>query len=144
MIRRPPRSTLFPYTTLFRSAQDVVEFFEALVQVCSELEIKLLARSGSLLFERGNERAAARLKEVQQPIHLRVVLLLRTAREARCEAHLHFGIEAAGKRRVTPDFDLAPAHFEKIKRALGEGLGSATRRKRPIVHAGGRRSGVIH
>src|SRR2546426_5848962 len=25
MIRRPPRSTLFPYTTLFRSAEDVVE-----------------------------------------------------------------------------------------------------------------------
>src|SRR3712207_9094522 len=24
MIRRPPRSTLFPYTTLFRSANDVV------------------------------------------------------------------------------------------------------------------------
>ena len=25
MIRRPPRSTLFPYTTLFRSAQDLFE-----------------------------------------------------------------------------------------------------------------------
>src|SRR5438034_5100682 len=25
MIRRPPRSTLFPYTTLFRSAQKLVE-----------------------------------------------------------------------------------------------------------------------
>src|SRR3712207_7206707 len=25
MIRRPPRSTLFPYTTLFRSAEDVGE-----------------------------------------------------------------------------------------------------------------------
>src|SRR5690349_22896526 len=25
MIRRPPRSTLFPYTTLFRSVQDAVE-----------------------------------------------------------------------------------------------------------------------
>src|SRR3712207_8000573 len=25
MIRRPPRSTLFPYTTLFRSGQSVVE-----------------------------------------------------------------------------------------------------------------------
>src|SRR3989475_4359640 len=24
MIRRPPRSTLFPYTTLFRSGQDVI------------------------------------------------------------------------------------------------------------------------
>src|SRR5436309_8010742 len=25
MIRRPPRSTLFPYTTLFRSPQDFIE-----------------------------------------------------------------------------------------------------------------------
>src|SRR5690242_21183160 len=25
MIRRPPRSTLFPYTTLFRSARDLVQ-----------------------------------------------------------------------------------------------------------------------
>src|SRR2546427_10951588 len=26
MIRRPPRSTLFPYTTLFRSIEDPIEF----------------------------------------------------------------------------------------------------------------------
>src|ERR1035438_10703204 len=31
MIRRPPRSTLFPYTTLFKSyAADLAELFEAL------------------------------------------------------------------------------------------------------------------
>src|SRR5258707_6241826 len=29
MIRRPPRSTLFPYTTLFRSGRVVVRVFEA-------------------------------------------------------------------------------------------------------------------
>src|SRR2546421_1945593 len=29
MIRRPPRSTLFPYTTLFRSAADVRVYFVA-------------------------------------------------------------------------------------------------------------------
>src|SRR2546422_10433373 len=28
MIRRPPRSTLFPYTTLFRSIEEVEEFDE--------------------------------------------------------------------------------------------------------------------
>src|SRR3712207_5812588 len=28
MIRRPPRSTLFPYTTLFRSSEDVVVALE--------------------------------------------------------------------------------------------------------------------
>src|SRR3712207_7443509 len=27
MIRRPPRSTLFPYTTLFRSYNEVLQFF---------------------------------------------------------------------------------------------------------------------
>src|SRR3712207_8709873 len=29
MIRRPPRSTLFPYTTLFRSSQDEADRFNA-------------------------------------------------------------------------------------------------------------------
>src|SRR3712207_7682941 len=33
MIRRPPRSTLFPYTTLFRSAKDKVRF----CSVCSNV-----------------------------------------------------------------------------------------------------------
>src|SRR5258705_4328488 len=28
MIRRPPRSTLFPYTTLFRSLKEIVEFLK--------------------------------------------------------------------------------------------------------------------
>src|SRR2546430_17282156 len=31
MIRRPPRSTLFPYTTLFRSLETNVEFWAAIV-----------------------------------------------------------------------------------------------------------------
>src|SRR3989475_12627638 len=38
MIRRPPRSTLFPYTTLFRSA-----FGEGLVASC----VRLMARHGA-------------------------------------------------------------------------------------------------
>src|SRR2546429_6605644 len=33
MIRRPPRSTLFPYTTLFRSAQDKAEAMLRTVQI---------------------------------------------------------------------------------------------------------------
>ena len=28
MIRRPPRSTLFPYTTLFRSLNKIADFYE--------------------------------------------------------------------------------------------------------------------
>src|SRR3989475_7039344 len=36
MIRRPPRSTLFPYTTLFRSA----------LQIARELKVPVLPRGG--------------------------------------------------------------------------------------------------
>src|SRR3712207_9303904 len=41
MIRRPPRSTLFPYTTLFRSAYLLVtgSFSEAVLQLASQTGI---------------------------------------------------------------------------------------------------------
>src|SRR2546430_3939589 len=43
MIRRPPRSTLFPYTTLFRSA--LTEMREALdLRVCLEVALVRLTR----------------------------------------------------------------------------------------------------
>src|SRR3712207_7156538 len=44
MIRRPPRSTLFPYTTLFRSAavRDEGGFFD----VASPREVELVAELG--------------------------------------------------------------------------------------------------
>src|SRR5256885_5351848 len=37
MIRRPPRSTLFPYTTLFRSGGVMERIWAVLVQECDEL-----------------------------------------------------------------------------------------------------------
>src|SRR3712207_9194060 len=40
MIRRPPRSTLFPYTTLFRSEADEAD-------LAAELEPRLLAHHGA-------------------------------------------------------------------------------------------------
>src|SRR5256885_15604857 len=38
MIRRPPRSTLFPYTTLFRSPQDEINLTTKKVQSITELD----------------------------------------------------------------------------------------------------------
>src|SRR3712207_7119719 len=37
MIRRPPRSTLFPYTTLFRSSLNVTSFLMVVVPVLTAL-----------------------------------------------------------------------------------------------------------
>src|SRR5258708_17577501 len=36
MIRRPPRSTLFPYTTLFRSVKDGIPLAQSIRSCCSE------------------------------------------------------------------------------------------------------------
>src|SRR5438034_6511347 len=41
MIRRPPRSTLFPYTTLFRSRQQAVAFEERLQGLMQDHEVSL-------------------------------------------------------------------------------------------------------
>src|SRR6267154_5522945 len=61
MIRRPPRSTLFPYTTLFRS---------------------IVAGSGATLRNRdcerraGDDRSEEHTSELQSPVHLVCRLLL--------------------------------------------------------------------
>src|SRR3712207_8433956 len=46
MIRRPPRSTLFPYTTLFRSLVDVVDQVADVAVLLDELGRGLLAEAG--------------------------------------------------------------------------------------------------
>src|SRR5690242_20989545 len=47
MIRRPPRSTLFPYTTLFRSAELLLDHFH----VGRNLEREMIRREGRGLLQ---------------------------------------------------------------------------------------------
>src|SRR3712207_3141130 len=54
MIRRPPRSTLFPYTTLFRSSGDVIASLVVLGLICSALAFLFFFR---LIAEVGPSRA---------------------------------------------------------------------------------------
>src|SRR5256885_12647883 len=44
MIRRPPRSTLFPYTTLFRSPIEAAEILNMRVQSADEVANSLFSR----------------------------------------------------------------------------------------------------
>src|SRR2546430_10844785 len=71
MIRRPPRSTLFPYTTLFRSQQGDVFAVTQLQQHLTLLH--LLARAH---VDAGHERSEEHTSELQSQSNLVCRLLL--------------------------------------------------------------------
>src|SRR3712207_8809271 len=83
MIRRPPRSTLFPYTTLFRSGPHLVladigrdDRVTALGQFIQPLDDMLrLDRSGRILLVR--ERMGARSEEHTSELQSRQYLVCR-------------------------------------------------------------------
>src|SRR5256885_11129947 len=80
MIRRPPRSTLFPYTTLFRSGRAF--HFDRAVVVSDHLfrDVETETRAAARLFGRKigieNFRSEEHTSELQSPCNLVCRLLL--------------------------------------------------------------------
>src|SRR5947208_8510264 len=70
MIRRPPRSTLFPYTTLFRSQQ-----LDGPVDLLVEVDRAPAGQGGAVAVERDG-RSEEHTSELQSPDHLVCRLLL--------------------------------------------------------------------
>src|SRR2546426_7008848 len=77
MIRRPPRSTLFPYTTLFRSLTNWVELFRQFVSRNPKVNLENLLR---WLDDGGrgpaHRRSEEHTSELQSPCNLVCRLLL--------------------------------------------------------------------
>src|SRR5258708_30853244 len=88
MIRRPPRSTLFPYTTLFRSREDLADLVEDLTDDLAERArgaplalggLRLGARQagpGGARRAVAGDRSEEHTSELQSPDHLVCRLLL--------------------------------------------------------------------
>src|SRR5690348_17767812 len=77
MIRRPPRSTLFPYTTLFRSGSVLAGDFAAgagpvVIQAVLGIEVV----GGKVHGDRFAHRSEEHTSELQSPVHLVCRLLL--------------------------------------------------------------------
>src|SRR2546422_6724872 len=94
MIRRPPRSTLFPYTTLFRSR---LPYFPARMDrgegwYRSE---RLLKRGRfEVRFSTGAERGCARSEEHTSELQSRLHLVCRLLLEKKKKQHEHIGLSA--------------------------------------------------
>src|SRR5579859_6493199 len=79
------------------------------------------------------QRLAARVQKTLDPNDLRTVFVIGAAAKAGRQAHLHLGIDAAGKFRIGMQvFDAAP-HLEEVKRVVHELLCRHARSKRPVV-----------
>src|SRR5437763_12251647 len=80
MIRRPPRSTLFPYTTLFRSIVrpgNVVEVWSfGLTRFSVWLGPNMIDFNKPVLLKRSGARSEEHTSELQSPMYLVCRLLL--------------------------------------------------------------------
>src|SRR2546421_9233188 len=96
MIRRPPRSTLFPYTTLFRSI--AASFFCACVLVESPIQSCATMRSDSAAYRRSEEHAS----ELQSRSDLVCRLLLEKKKKERTEKKASRSTHNHPKRAIIP------------------------------------------
>src|SRR2546429_6424274 len=74
MIRRPPRSTLFPYTTLFRSRQSESRLRKRRPRPCAPPAAMLRAPPARFQFQQS--RSEEHTSELQSRLHLVCRLLL--------------------------------------------------------------------
>src|SRR5258708_16408244 len=81
MIRRPPRSTLFPYTTLFRSISRMTR--------TRRRSLSRVFREAWSKSRRGAGRSEEHTSELQSPDHLVCRLLLEKKKKRHTLIHLH-------------------------------------------------------
>src|SRR5258708_17511437 len=90
MIRRPPRSTLFPYTTLFRSHQDIHVHTRCIRSISGRGEL-----AGVFGEMQRHVRSEEHTSELQSPDHLVCRLLLEKKKSERTPS-------APAARRLPP------------------------------------------
>src|SRR5690348_17734567 len=77
MIRRPPRSTLFPYTTLFRSYEwSVTPTLDLTEQNLGQFLCRTMAGRAPAWAQSTAQRSEEHTSELQSPVHLVCRLLL--------------------------------------------------------------------
>src|SRR2546427_1841586 len=96
MIRRPPRSTLFPYTTLFRSTPTASVLAPALSDVCSIRSGWPVARAPKACRGVTPRRSEEHTSELQSQSNLVCRLLLEKKKKQRREVRSFTHVDYVG------------------------------------------------
>src|SRR5260370_10824353 len=96
MIRRPPRSTLFPYTTLFRSLEKILQCLLSkmllIAHLDKKLSLELIISRDSASYQAIFRRSEEHTSELQSHLNLVCRLLLekkKNKQKNRLIAHKH-------------------------------------------------------
>src|SRR5256885_11906517 len=89
MIRRPPRSTLFPYTTLFRSRSPALRRCVLSLLKDGSIGLRSGEYGGCTCRKLKLERSEEHTSELQSPCNLVCRLLLEKKKTSRCRCSLH-------------------------------------------------------
>src|SRR5687768_18204197 len=76
MIRRPPRSTLFPYTTLFRSIKNKAAQNQINIELTEEIAEGIYSNLAMIAHSNSEFRSEEHTSELQSRLHLVCRLLL--------------------------------------------------------------------
>src|SRR2546427_13276324 len=118
MIRRPPRSTLFPYTTLFRSGVRLHRAYEGVARVGEALQLH--QHEADAVPRRGRGRLALQHLAVRLERELEASQLIQQQREVqagRAEAALEL---QRGAQRFDRVFVVGPMGLEHAEIVPGE------------------------
>src|SRR3712207_9000488 len=88
MIRRPPRSTLFPYTTLFRSRTVINLFFEDSTRTRTSFELAGKRLGGDVINMSVSDRKSTRLNSSHANISYAVFCLKKKTKTIRMNSTL--------------------------------------------------------
>src|SRR3989475_9397342 len=97
MIRRPPRSTLFPYTTLFRSRQRHQQGVAALVQQCLVGDGAGGDDAHHLAFDQ--DRKSTRLNSSHSQISYAVLLVRKSTRLNSSHSQISYAVFCLKKKK---------------------------------------------
>src|SRR3712207_5925953 len=130
MIRRPPRSTLFPYTTLFRSPAEVPLPVEYAGRVIGFRDVEVRPRVGGLLLQREFEEGS-RVKEGQ--VLFRIDPATYQVAQSRAEA---------GLAQVQAALRQAEENLQRIEELFRRGAAAEKQRDDAIAARDQARAGV--
>src|SRR2546430_8056799 len=97
MIRRPPRSTLFPYTTLFRSLMPVVRTLAVIHVEYERHTLFLVVRFCQIGLQEKGDRKSTRLNSSHSQISYAVFCLKKKNNTPAVRAPPSTGVEARGR-----------------------------------------------